>query len=75
MHFYDGYHFWGMHLIWWIVWIGLIILIFALPGSFIRRRPKKETPLEILKKKYAAGEISTEEYQERKEVLERDWVK
>ncbi len=21
MHFYDGYHFFGMHLIWWAFWV------------------------------------------------------
>jgi uncharacterized membrane protein len=28
--------------------------------------------MEILKRKYAAGELSTEEYEERKEHLQRD---
>ncbi|MBM7555762.1 SHOCT domain-containing protein [Halanaerobacter jeridensis] len=31
-----------------------------------------ETPLEILKKRYAQGDISTEEYQERKEKLQEE---
>ena len=31
-----------------------------------------ETPLEILKKRYAQGDISTEEYQERKEELKKE---
>jgi putative membrane protein len=30
-HFYDGYHFLGMHLLWWVFWILFIVLVF---GSF-----------------------------------------
>ena len=32
----------------------------------------KESPLDVLRKKYASFEMSTEAYEERKEVLERD---
>ena len=35
-------------------------------------RPARETPLDILQRRYAEGEISTEEYDEHKERLERD---
>ncbi len=28
-HFYDGHHFLGMHLLWWIFWIGFIVLAFG----------------------------------------------
>ena len=74
MHFYEGYHFGGMHLIWWIVWIGVLIWIFLtpwpIPGKNWTQEP--DSPLDILQKKYAAGEISTEEYEERKAILERD---
>lgn len=35
----------------------------------------KESPLDVLRRKYASVEISTEAYQERKEVLERDLKK
>ena len=23
-HFYDGYHFIGMHLLWWVFWLAFI---------------------------------------------------
>jgi putative membrane protein len=69
---YDG-HFWGMHWIWWILWIVFIIWIFVTPWGFYRQRTtRKETPLEILKRRYAEGKISTEEYEERKKRLERE---
>ena len=35
----------------------------------------KESPLDVLRKKYASVEMSTEVYEERKEVLERDLKK
>lgn len=35
----------------------------------------KESPLDVLRKKYAAVEMSTEAYEERREVLERDLKK
>lgn len=68
MHLYDG-HFGGMHLIWWIIWIIFLIWIFATPWDVPGQRTKKETPLDILKKRYAAGEIDSEEFEERKKAL------
>jgi len=35
-------------------------------------RQRRQTPLEILQRRYAAGEISTQEYDERKAKLELD---
>ncbi|ARS38088.1 hypothetical protein [Pontibacter actiniarum] len=35
----------------------------------------KESPLDVLRKKYASFEMSTEAYEERREVLERDLKK
>ena len=39
LHFYDGYHFIGMHLMWWVLW-GLFLLILLVP--YEPRRKKKE---------------------------------
>ncbi|BBM69689.1 SHOCT domain-containing protein [Rhodothermus marinus] len=67
--------FWGMHWGWWIFWI---VVIIALVWLLSQRRtgappsPRKESPLELLQRRYAAGEISTEEYEERRARLERD---
>ena len=68
-HMYDGYHFWGMHLIWWIAWIIFLVWIFAMPSAFSGKKREKETPLDILKKRYARGEITKEEFEEKKETL------
>ena len=69
--FHDGFSFWGMHMFWWLFWIVLIVLFFGLATPVPRSRAK-QTPLEILQRRYAAGEISTAEYEERKEKLTRD---
>ena len=69
--YYEGTHFWGMHFFWWLFWIGAMVLLFTpiTPVSVSRRR---ETPLEILQRRYAAGELTTEGYEERKARLEGD---
>ena len=59
-----------MHLIWWIIWIIFLVWIFFIPTGIPFRKTKKETPLEILKKRFARGEISKEEYEESLEILE-----
>lgn len=71
MHFYEGGWFWGMHIVWWFFWALLIVLFFTLVTPVPKHRVR-ETPLEILQRRYAAGEISSEEYEERKGKLERD---
>ena len=70
--FYNGYHFWGMHLVWWFVWIMLLFWIFATPYRIPGERRALDGPLDILQKRYAAGEITTEEFHERKKNLEGD---
>lgn len=72
---HDGW-LWGMHFGWWIIWILVIVgVVWAInrtqQGSS-SSRPQREAPLETLKRRYAEGELSTEEYEERKKRLERD---
>lgn len=69
---HDGsWGFWGMHLFWWLFWIVLFVGFFSLATPVPRRRVR-ETPLGVLQRRYAAGEISTEEYEERKTRLIKD---
>jgi putative membrane protein len=70
MHMYNGYYFGGMHLIWWILWMGLLFWIFLTPWSVPGERRRKDDPLDILKKRFAAGEITKEQYLEHKKILE-----
>ncbi len=69
--FYNNY-FWGMHFVWWLVWILLLFWIFAVPYRIPGQRMKKDSPLDILKKRFASGEITNEEYLEKKKILEDD---
>lgn len=68
MHLYEGYHFWGMHLIWWLIWIVILFWIFVTPDD-IPGQKKKNAPIDILKKRFANGEIDSHEFEERKKIL------
>jgi putative membrane protein len=76
MHwFYEtSYDMAGMHGLWWIFWVVLVaVLVFALcarPEG--RRQHPHETPREILRRRLANGDITPEQYEERKSLLERD---
>ena len=66
---FDG-HFMGGGFM-WIVWILIIAGIFFLFQNAIKgRSTDKETPMDILKKRYARGEIDDEEFKQRHKELE-----
>ncbi|NNE77629.1 MAG: SHOCT domain-containing protein [Pricia sp.] len=71
MHYFDG-HWGGMHFIWWIVWLILLVWIFFVPYDIPYRKNENENPNDILKKRFAKGEITKEEYEESKKILESD---
>jgi putative membrane protein len=60
--------FFGMHLLWWVFWIGML----AVCGwSFSRwvgqaAGAGRETPLDVLRRRYAEGAITTAEYEDRR---------
>ena len=72
---YDGYHFGGMHFIWWFIWIMFLLTIFASPYEIPGQRSRRQSPLDILQNRLASGQITNEEYQEKKTMLERDLTK
>lgn len=57
----------------------LVIILVVLVLMMIRRRPsppeqpQRESPREILKRRYAAGEIDEDEYLRRMSGLNQDW--
>ena len=58
----------------WVFWIVLIIIIVAVvkvisPGSGLP--PLDKSPMEILKVRYARGEIDEEEFERRRKELEK----
>ncbi|MCX6188726.1 MAG: SHOCT domain-containing protein [Bacteroidetes bacterium] len=67
---YDNYNYGGMHLIWWLIWAILLIWIFATPYEIPGQRSKMDRPLDLLKKRFATGQINKEEYLEKKKILE-----
>ena len=71
MHYSDMM---GMHTLWWVFWIAVVfgLVFWGWGGSPARRDRPRETPHEVLRLRLANGEISTEEYEKRKEVLNRD---
>jgi putative membrane protein len=62
---------WGMTLggwIWILVWVvALLVMVWLLVSA--GRRPEREDPLEILRARYARGELSDEEYRHARELL------
>jgi len=63
-------HYMGMHFWWWVFWIVLLLII---TYRLIRDSNEKKSPgdpLEILKRRYARGEITKEEYEKMKKDLE-----
>ncbi len=69
--FYENYY-GGMNLIWWFVWMMLLVWIFAIPYDIPFQRKSKNSPLDILQKRFASGEINLEEYNSKKKVLDQD---
>jgi putative membrane protein len=61
------------------LWVLLLIAVILLIWYFTSQRNvedwkigKKESPMDILKRKYAEGKLSREEYEERKQTLEEE---
>lgn len=70
--FYDGYHFWGMHLGWWLIWMFFLFWIFATPYEIPGTKQKKNSPLDILQRRFASGQITKDQYEEMKKILKED---
>lgn len=73
--FFDGGVFMGgMHFLWWIFWIGLIgvLVFYGFRGRSGQDRDSLESPRELLRRRLASGEITPEQYEQRKALLDRD---
>jgi putative membrane protein len=74
MHWYSGWDsgwMWGMHLVWWLFWV---IVAIGVWWAISRRGPAAgptvpEPPLEVLRRRYAEGALTTEEFEERRKML------
>jgi putative membrane protein len=65
------YHFLGMDLIWWMIWPILMGLFFSFFKPVLKKNAKN-TPIDILQRRFSNGEISMDEYEQRKRLLEKD---
>ncbi len=81
MHFMDdGGWFLGMHLFWWLLWMIILSSFFWMVIPVSRKRAREmrglggtvqETPLTVLQHRYAAGEITTQQYEDQKSRLQQ----
>lgn len=71
--FHDGGYMVGMHGFWWLFWLLMIgVLLFYGWGRPGRHSDPRETPPEVLHRRLASGEITPQQYEERKALIDRD---
>ena len=64
-----GFFGWTMMILLWIA--VLIVIIWAIRSLSTKPTPTTQTPLELLKQRFAAGEIDQEDFEERKQLLSK----
>lgn len=67
-----GYNFGEMYLVWWSIWIFIILIFIGLFISSSKKKIREDSPLDILMKRFASGEITNEEYLKKKKIIEKD---
>ena len=65
-------HYWGMKLLWWLFLGILLFWVFATRYDIHGLQRHKASPLSILLKRFALGEITTEEYTEKRKIFEKE---
>ncbi len=64
--------FFGFGMFWWIIFILFVVYLFFQNKNISRFNHKTEKdPLQILKERFAKGEIDKEEFEEAKKMLEK----
>lgn len=72
IYFMHDFHFFGggwMMFVWLFLLIALIVIIVKALFSSNKQNSNNESPIEILKRRYANGEIDKEELEKRKKDL------
>jgi putative membrane protein len=62
---HGGWHMWWMGASWVIGLLIAVLVMWAVYGTAVQRSNPQEGPEAILKRRYARGEINTEEYNQR----------
>lgn len=63
--------FWGMGWFMWLIPVAIIlIIVYALKNNNRQKSKTEDSPFEILKKRYAKGEITKQEFEEKKKDIE-----
>lgn len=64
----------GLHFLWWMVWLAVLgaMVFYGWRRTGERCRRPRESPHEALQRRLANGEITPEQYEERKALLDRD---
>lgn len=64
-----GFFGWTMMILFWTA--VFVVIILAIRTLSTRASPTTQTPLELLERRFAAGEIDREDFEERKQLLSR----
>ena len=64
--YYSQGWFFGMHLLWWVFWIAIVAVCVRAFARGSGPGPGGATPLDVLRRRYAEGAITTAEYEERR---------
>jgi len=65
-------HGWGMGFGMWFILIVFILVVFYVLKESTRSQEKNTSAQDILDRRYANGEIDTEEYEERSKALKKN---
>ena len=71
IYLFDNYYF-GMNLLWWFAWLGLLFWIFAVPYDIPGQRNQRNSAAAILRKRLDALAITKAEHDEKLRILEND---
>ncbi len=72
MHHNGDFHPWGIHMGWWFSALLIVIVLIMIFLSFkikMTNSVKRESPMDILDRLYAKGEITKEQYEEQKQTI------
>lgn len=64
-----GFFGWTMMILFWTT--VLVVFIWAIRSLGTKPSPTTQTPLELLERRFANGEIDREDFEERKQLLSR----